>query len=96
MVSKFPWYPSIHDIQVSMVSKYPDIRKKWYPLIPNSSTILSSFKIVFIFNNISADFVLVSVDFIENYHNFERTEDRAILWTDFSDVFCSRFHLFFL
>ena len=33
MASKYPWYPTIHDIQVSMVSKYPDIRKKWYPLI---------------------------------------------------------------
>ena len=42
-------YPNIHDIQVSTypsiqrksvskISKYPDIRKKWYPLIPNYST----------------------------------------------------------
>ena len=31
MVSK---YPNTHDMQVSMVSKYLDIRKKWYPLIP--------------------------------------------------------------
>ena len=29
MVSKYPWYSSIHGI------KYPDIRKKWYPLIPS-------------------------------------------------------------
>ena len=29
-LSKYPWYPSI---QVSMVSKYPNIRKNWYPLI---------------------------------------------------------------
>ena len=39
-------YPCIHDIQVSTypsiqkksvskISKYPDIKKKWYPLIPN-------------------------------------------------------------
>ena len=41
-------YPSIHDIQVSnypsiqkklvsKISKYPDIKKKWYPSIPTSS-----------------------------------------------------------
>ena len=45
-----------------------------------SYAFLCSFKIVVIFNNISADFVLVSVDFIENDHNFERTEDRAIVF----------------
>ena len=28
------WISSISDIQVSMVSKYPHIRKKWYPPIP--------------------------------------------------------------
>ena len=41
-VSMYPWYPSIHwskypTIQkksVSKISKYLDIRKKWYPLIP--------------------------------------------------------------
>ena len=36
-----------------------------------------------IFNNTSADFVMISV---ENYHNFEQNEDRATVilkWTDF-------------
>jgi hypothetical protein len=36
MISNYPWYSSSHDNQLSMVSKYPGIRKKWYPLIPNS------------------------------------------------------------
>ena len=26
-VSKYPWYPTIHNIQAFMVSNYPDIRK---------------------------------------------------------------------
>ena len=38
--------------------------------------ILSSFKIVVIFNNTSADFVW----YIKNDHNFERTEDRATVF----------------
>ena len=45
MVSNYPWYPTIHgsnypsiyDIQLSMVSKYPHIRKKLYPLIPKNN-----------------------------------------------------------
>ena len=42
-----------------------------------------------IFTNTSEDFVLISADFkyIENDHNFDRTEDRPTVflkWTDFS------------
>ena len=39
-----------------------------------------------IFNNASADFVLISAD-VENDRNFEKTEDHATVflkWTDFS------------
>ena len=46
-----------------------------------------------IFNNTSADFVLISV---ENDHNFEQNEDRATVilkWTDFSTLFVSGWDL---
>ena len=44
-VSKYPCihdiqvstYPSIQKKSVSKISKYPDIRKKWYPSIPNTT-----------------------------------------------------------
>ena len=52
--------------------------------LEHSYAILILFKIMIIFNNTSADFVLISV---ENDHNFEQTEDRATVilkWTDFS------------
>ena len=42
-------------------------------------------KIMIIFNNTSADFVLISV---ENDHNFEQNEDHATVilkWMDFSN-----------
>ena len=37
-------YPSIYDIEASMVSMYPDIKKKWYPLIPTYVALDESFK----------------------------------------------------
>ena len=47
-VSMYPWiqdiqvsaYPSIQKKSVSKISKYPDIRKKWYPSIPNDNITL--------------------------------------------------------
>ena len=50
--------------------------------LEHSFAILSSFKIVIIFNNTSADLVLISADvsIIENDHNFERSEDRATVF----------------
>ena len=48
--------------------------------------ILIPFKIMIIFNNTSADFVLISV---ENYHNLEQNEDRATVIlkpTDFGSL----------
>ena len=49
------------------------------------------FKIMIIFNNTSADFVLILV---ENDHNFEQNEDRATVilkWTDFNINIFSNF-----
>ena len=50
--------------------------------------ILSSFKILIIFNNASADFVLMSADvlFIQNGHSFEWNEDHITVflkWMEF-------------
>ena len=45
-----------------------------------------------IFNNTWADFALISV---ENDHDFEQNEDRAIViwkWTDFSEEIILSFH----
>ena len=52
--------------------------------------ILSSFKIMIIFNNTSAEIKTKSADvfIIEDDHNFERTEDHATVilkWTDFTE-----------
>ena len=56
-----------------------------HPFLEHSCAILSSFKIVIISNNTSADFVLISANviiqcYIENYHNFETTKDRATVF----------------
>ena len=45
-ISKYPWYITIHGIQVSMVSKYSDVRKKGYPLIPTMMVPIKRDKIV--------------------------------------------------
>ena len=58
--------------------------------LEHSFAILSSFKIVIIFDNTWADFVLISADvFIENDNNFEWTEDYPTVfekWTDFANL----------
>ena len=50
---------------------------KVHLFLDHSCAIVSSFKIVVIFNNTSADFVLISADVlsIENDHNFKKSED---------------------
>ena len=35
MISKYPLIQVSKKKSVSKISKYPDIRKKWYPLIPS-------------------------------------------------------------
>ena len=47
----------------------------------HSCAILSSFKIMIIFNNKSAEIKTKSADLLlQNYHNFERTEDCATVF----------------
>ena len=68
-------------IQNQHPQKKNSLDTKVRSFLENSCSILSFFKLVMIFNNTSADLVLISVDvFIENYHNFERTEDRATVF----------------
>ena len=71
------------------------VQRKLLPLkvcsfLEHSFAILGSFKIVIIFYNTWADFVLISADvFIENDNNFEWTEDYPTVferWTDFANL----------
>ena len=60
-------------IQNQHPQKKNSLDTKVRSFLENSCSILSFFKLVMIFNNTSADIVLISQ--FENDHNFERTED---------------------